>query len=86
VWWYVGGEYGGGSWTIERTGDLSGVSDQIDINDIRVYVGLECFNLNRYHAFAEVGYVFQRELVYVITPQDSLDLTDTFMLRAGVSF
>ena len=38
LWWYVGGEYGGGAWTVEREGDFS---DRIDINDIRVMLGLE---------------------------------------------
>ncbi len=38
VWWYVGGEYGGGAWTIQREDDFS---DRIDINDIRLFLGLE---------------------------------------------
>ena len=38
VWGYIGGEYGGGSWTIKRIG---GMGDQVDVNDIRAFVGLE---------------------------------------------
>jgi hypothetical protein len=87
VWWYVGGEYGGGSWTIEREEDpLAGFSDRIDINDIRIYAGLEWWNLNRYQAFSEIGYVFNREIVYVLVPSDSVKINNTFMIRGGVSW
>ena len=87
VWWYVGGEYGGGSWTIERAEDpLVRFSDRIDINDIRIYGGLEWWNLNRYNAFTEIGYVFNREIVYFLVPSDSVTVNSTFMLRGGVSW
>ncbi|NND98181.1 MAG: hypothetical protein HKN47_12710, partial [Pirellulaceae bacterium] len=38
LWWYMSGDYGGGSWTIQRTNKTS---DSIDINDIRVMLGFE---------------------------------------------
>lgn len=83
IWWYLGAEYGGGSWVIERT-DKS--SDQVDINDIRVFTGLEWTTLSAFKGFADVGYVFNRELVYRNSPQDNLELSDTFMIRAGFAF
>jgi len=83
VWWYVGGEYGGGNWTIERP---TNPSDRVDINDIRVFVGLEWTHPNQLQGFFEAGYVFEREIVYVVRPQDSVDLNDTFMLRAGLAW
>jgi hypothetical protein len=87
VWWYLGGEYGGGAWTIERRSPPDqGATERIDINDIRVFLGTEFFNLNRYYGFAEIGYVFNRELLFFKVPSDSLDLDDTFMLRGGFSF
>ena len=87
VWWYLGGEYGGGSWTIERQlAPHQGASERIDINDIRFYLGLEWWNLNRYYGFFEAGYVFNRELIYTHYPPDTVDLNHTFMLRAGLSF
>ena len=70
TWWYAGGYYGGGSWTIERA-DTS--KDSIDINDLRIVFGLE-FGRNelmregRRMGFVEVGYVFDRELLYDATP------------------
>ena len=88
IWWYVAGEYGGGAWTIERE---AGFEDQIDINDIRLILGLEWgppykFQQNARTGFFEVGYVGARELVYVETPTQSIDLNDTYMLRAGFEY
>lgn len=85
VWWYVGGEYGGGSWSVERENQPPR-TDRIDINDIRLYAGVEWWNVNRYYGFAEVGYVFDRELTFFRVPGDSIDLDDTFMVRAGISW
>ncbi len=87
VWWYIGGEYGGGAWTYERLDDPNaGTSDRIDINDLRVYVGVDWFNLNRWHSYAELGYVFNRQIVDVAVPEESVDLEDTVMIRAGISW
>jgi hypothetical protein len=83
MWGYLAGEYGGGAWTIERT---AGFTDRVDINDIRVSAGLEFTGPRGVTAFFEVGYVFEREVVYVVTPQDSFDPPDSYMLRAGIAF
>ncbi len=84
IWWYLGGEYGGGSWTAEQGGGGGG-STRFDINDIRVYFGIDWNNLNRYSGVFEVGYVFNREIYYVHAAE-TLGLNDTFMLRAGLTF
>ena len=88
TWWYVGGYYGGGSWTVKRD---SGVKESMDINDIRLVLGLEWgrndqMRDGRRIGFFEVGYVFDRELIYKESTFDNLDLQDTFMLRAGIGF
>jgi hypothetical protein len=88
VWWYVGGEYGGGSWTVERA---AGGSDSVDINDIRLIVGLEWgqsarLREGRRTAFFEAGWVTDREIIYVANPQDNLSLGDSFMFRAGWNY
>jgi hypothetical protein len=83
VWWYLAGEYGGGAWTIARE---AGFSDRIDINDIRASAGIEWFGPAGFHGFFEAGYVFEREVIYVVTPAHSFEPRDTFMLRAGFSF
>lgn len=88
TWWYVGGYYGGGSWTVERT---NGTNDSIDINDLRLVLGLEWgrndqMREGRRVGFLEVGYVFDRELRYKTSPMDNLRLQDTVMVRAGFGF
>ena len=83
LWLYLGGEYGGGSWTVKRA---SGFTDSIDINDIRIFGGIEWTGLRATKGFFEVGYVFNRELVYRYQPPGNLDLQDSFMLRTGFTF
>ncbi len=84
-WWYVGGEYGGDSWTLRRA---AAVTDQFDYNDIRVFLGLEwkpTAGLSGLEGRVELGYVFQRELFYRST-QQRFDLEETLMLRAGLRY
>ncbi len=83
VWGYAGGEYGGGSWTVERAG---GFGDQVDINDKRVFLGVEWLGPRGVTGFFEGGYVFERELVFRVFPGFALDLSDSYMLRAGIAF
>jgi len=83
VWWYAAAEYGGGAWTIERT---DGTSDRIDINDIRVSGGFEWTGPRGLTGFVEAGFVFKREVVYVVTPSDTFNPDDSWMIRAGVAF
>ena len=83
LWWYVAGEYGGGAWTIQRA---DGTSDRIDINDIRVSAGIEWTGPRGLTGFVEGGFVFKRQVIYVVTPSDSFDPGDSYMVRAGISF
>lgn len=88
VWWYIAGDYGGGSWTIDRD---DGRADQVDINDIRLMLGFEWGQSDRIRAglrtwFFEFGYVADRELVYRYNGQDNLSLDDTWMVRLGVGY
>ena len=83
LWGYIAGEYGGGAWTIQRT---SGVSDRVDINDIRVSGGFEWTGPRGLTGFIEGGFVFRRQVIYVVTPADSFNPGDTYMVRAGFSF
>ncbi|MEM6689194.1 MAG: hypothetical protein AAF664_07195 [Planctomycetota bacterium] len=88
VWWYLAGEYGGGSWTIQRA---SGDEQSIDINDIRVSLGFEwglsdAIRRGQRIGFAEVGYVFDREVLYNGFPQDNFDPDDGVMFRIGLGY
>lgn len=83
MWSYVGAEYGGGSWAIERT---DGSDDQVDINDVRAFVGVEWIGPRRVTGFFDFGYAFERELVYASNQSNNLELQDTLMIRSGVAF
>ena len=83
AWAYLGPEYGGGSWAIERR---DGARDQVDINDVRAFVGLEWIGPRRVTGFFEFGYAFEREIVYRSKALNSLELQDTLMVRSGIAF
>ncbi|GAB5407214.1 MAG: hypothetical protein Aurels2KO_54450 [Aureliella sp.] len=88
TWWYVGGYYGGGSWTVQRR---AGGKESIDINDLRLVLGLEWgrndqMRQGRRNGFCEIGYVFDRELLYRESPLDNMDLQDTIMFRVGFGY
>ncbi len=88
VWWFVTGYYGGGTWTVKRA---SGQKDSIDINEMRIALGLE-FGRNdlirqgRRLGFFEIGYAFNRELLFKARPMDNTDLKEGLVLRAGVGY
>ncbi|MBA4104862.1 MAG: hypothetical protein C0485_03810 [Pirellula sp.] len=82
-WFYVGGEFGGGIWTVTRPSDQE--IDNISYSDIRFIAGFERKILGGLSTRFETGYVFARELDYESdTPDVSLD--DTMMARVGVSY
>jgi len=81
LWLYGWGEYGGGSWTIQRLG----FNDQADYNDIRFGAGLETFGYRGLHGFFEVAYVFNREILYRSGAPNFFP-SDTIMLRAGLEY
>ncbi|MCA9266754.1 MAG: hypothetical protein KDA60_23010, partial [Planctomycetales bacterium] len=65
---------------------MAGASDRIDINDLRLFAGLEWNQVNMRRGFIEIGYVFDRELTYKLVPAETIDLDDSLMLRGGISF
>lgn len=88
VWWYIAGDYGGGSWAIERE---DGSEDQFDLNELQATLGIEWGQSNlirtgRRTAFAEIGYVFDRELVYRSGDPEELGVDDAFMIRLGFGY
>ena len=64
---------------------MDDVSDQIDINDYRVFIGLEATHPNRLRAYAEIGYVWDRNIIYR-SSIPNLKVDDTVMLRVGFNF
>jgi hypothetical protein len=82
IWGYLAGEYGGGRWTVRRA---DGASDVVELNDIRVLTGLEWFLLNGIRGNMEIGYVFDRHIVYRSgTP--TAHPSDTVLFRAGLTY
>ena len=82
-WAYVSGEYGGGSWAIDRVG---GFEDQVDINDVRAIIGVEWIGPRRVTGFFEAGYVFERELVYRSDSLNDVPIQDSFLISSGIAF
>lgn len=87
LWYYVAGEYGGGSWTIVREGPPEFV-DSVDYNDLRAVLGLEWLpeTQSGMRGFLEIGYVFERELFYKNRSPHAVELDDTVMFRGGLAF
>lgn len=82
VWLYAGGEYGGGTWAIQRQ---SLAEDAVDYNDLRVFLGTEFVGYTGMKGWFEVGFVWNRELVYLSGTPD-FKPNETIMLRAGMSY
>jgi hypothetical protein len=88
-WWYFSGDYGGGTWTIKRsTGAVAGELDQVDYNDIRIALGLDFKRLSGsgLNGLMEVGYAFDRELVYRGGNPSTYSPNGTVFLRAGLAY
>lgn len=84
LWWYLGGEYGGDSWTIERE---DGNSDGFDYEDIRVYLGMEFLpasGVTGRRGFIELGFAFDRKITYLSGA--SIDPEEALMFRAGLTW
>lgn len=86
VWLFLAGEYGGGSWSVERGTAAKGIfRDTVDYNDIRISLGADFIGYQGIRGSLEVGYVFERELVYE-TLGFNIEPDDTVMVRAGLQF
>jgi hypothetical protein len=81
-WWYVAGEFGGGSWAIERA---AGGLDKANYYDWRFAIGWERRSKAGPTVLAELGYVFNRRLEYN-SGGGTFEPDDTFMLRGMLGF
>ena len=91
MWVYLGAEYGGGSWAVERNGeygkDFPPGRDQVDINDVRSFIGIEYMSPKGRTGFCEIGYVSNRDIILKSgNPNNKIELRDTIMLRSGLAF
>lgn len=76
-WYYISGEFGGGTWAVVRA---DGAPDELTYQDYRVIFGLERKPTGLTPSRLETGYVFGRALQYASTDQD-YDVDSTFMAR-----
>ena len=81
-WIYLAGEFGGGSWAVQRAG---GADDVATYRDYRLLLGVES-NYESGRAWrVEAGYAFGRELEYESTVGD-LEPDAVGLLRAGLTY
>jgi hypothetical protein len=82
-WWaYLGGEFGGGRWSVESANDSARA---IDYTDARVLIGLERLVPRGLNGHVEVGYVFARRVSFGNNARDYKP-DSTLLLRAGFNF
>lgn len=83
IWGYVSAEYGGGKWSIQRQ---AGNADAVEYDDIRVMLGLDFLSFSGLRGYSEVGYVFQRRLIYRSGDPHNYIPSDSVMFRGGLSY
>lgn len=81
-WVYLAGEFGGGSWSVERIG---GANDVVTYSDLRLIGGYEWKPADGAAWHVEGGWVFARSLEYESGVGD-YDPSGTGMVRAGITF
>ena len=83
-WVYLGGEFGGGIWSIDRSATVG--QDLLTYNDYRLLVGIEKKgDLGVINHSLEFGYVFGRELEFSSATPD-VNLDDSLFVRVGLSY
>ena len=82
-WLYLAGEFGGGTWEIERFNGT--VRDQVTLRDLRAMIGLERKKDGGAGFRLEIGYVFLRKVEFNASP-GGYEPDDTVMIRGGVVF
>ncbi|MCA9117691.1 MAG: hypothetical protein KDA79_21620 [Planctomycetaceae bacterium] len=81
-WMYLAGEFGGGSWAIERA---NGADDTVTLSDYRIIFGVESKYYNGPTWLFEAGYVFNREVEYESGIGD-FNPDETMMVRFGYTY
>ena len=79
---YLAGEFGGNSYRYSRA---NGVRDTLTLRDLRLLLGYERLFGAGAKCFAEVGYVFGRQIEFTSVPGE-IDFDPSLLLRAGLSY
>lgn len=91
LWAYIRGEYGGGAWTAVRPPggtQVGNLNDQFEYDDLRFAIGVDILPETQtgLRGYVEVGYAFDRRLVFRSNEPSKVDLNDTVLVGAGLSF
>ncbi len=81
-WAYIVGEFGGGTWAVQRA---SGVNDVATLQDYKLMLGVEHKWDTVKSWWIEAGYVFNRRVEYTSGIGDN-DLSSSGVARVGMSF
>ena len=82
-WWYVAGEFGGGSYAVRDAGGFG--SNVVTLSDLRAILGLERRVAYGINSRIEVGYVFNRKIEFQeFLPTFQPD--PTLLVRGGLSY
>jgi len=81
-WGYLLGEFGGGSWSVERRDNRQ---DVVSYSDLRVILGFEQRYVNGRSLLLEAGVVFDREIEFR-SDRGDFDPSSTGMFRAGLTY
>jgi hypothetical protein len=81
-WAYIAGEFGGGSWAVQRR---SGADDVLNYRDYRLMLGIERNRIYGLSGRIEAGYVFGRDIEYDSRSRD-IELDETGLVRVELSF
>lgn len=82
-WWYMAGEFGGGSWAIRRA---AGFDDVANYSDWRFLIGQELKRGLDSIFWVEMGYVFNRQLSYNSGLTPDFSPSNTLLVRLGVGY
>ena len=82
-WWYVAGEFGGGSYAVRDAGGFG--SNVVTLSDLRLLLGLERRVTNGINSRLELGYVFGRKIEFQeVLPTFEPD--PTLLVRGGLTY
>ena len=82
IWSYIGGGFFGRTWRVQRA---TGVEDLATYSNWRVHLGWEKRHISGITYFAEIGYVFDRELRYR-SRVGNFNADELAYVRAGMHF
>jgi hypothetical protein len=82
-WFYIKAEYGNAAWAFQQD---DGTEDVLASRDYRFIAGLERKIVGGLSRRVELGWVFNRDIKIASISGDDIDMGDTILVRAGLSY